>query len=255
MELEMASYARPKFVLYGASMTEFSFCHGGWGAALADLYCRKADIVLRGYRGWNTRRALEAVDKIFPKDAEDQPELVVVFFGANDAAFPMPSGRGQHVSLPEFEDNLCRIVAYLQGLSDKTRVILTTAPPIYEAARLKWARARYGEKGGKYVDRTNDRAGQYAAACRSAAQKMGAGNIDLWTSIQRQPGWQTACLSDGMHLSAQGSAVMLEELLKVLKDSPWQPSLHYDAMSEDLSEPSLAVHPSEENVEVARVLP
>lgn len=60
---------------------------------------------------------------------------------------------------------------------------------------------------------------------------------------------------DGMHLSAQGSAVMLEELLKVLKDSPWQPSLHYDAMSEDLSEPSLAVHPSEENVEVARVLP
>lgn len=41
MELEMASYARPKFVLYGASMTEFSFCHGGWGAALADLYCRK----------------------------------------------------------------------------------------------------------------------------------------------------------------------------------------------------------------------
>jgi len=37
----MAPHARPKFVLYGASMTEYSFCHGGWGAALADLYCRK----------------------------------------------------------------------------------------------------------------------------------------------------------------------------------------------------------------------
>lgn len=27
----------------------------------------QADIVLRGYRGWNTRRALDALDKIFPK--------------------------------------------------------------------------------------------------------------------------------------------------------------------------------------------
>ncbi|XP_024383653.1 GDSL esterase/lipase CPRD49 isoform X4 [Physcomitrium patens] len=133
----MAPYARPKFVLFGASMTEYSFCHGGWGAALANLYCRKADIVLRGYRGWNTRRALEVLDNFFPKDAENQPELVVVFFGANDGAFPMPSGRGQHVPLPEFEDNLCRISAHLQGLSDKTRVILTTAPPIYEPARLE----------------------------------------------------------------------------------------------------------------------
>ena len=37
----MAPHARPKFVLFGASMTEFSFCDGGWGAALANLYCRK----------------------------------------------------------------------------------------------------------------------------------------------------------------------------------------------------------------------
>jgi len=62
---------------------------------------------------------------------------------------------------------------------------------------------------------------------------------------------------DGMHLSSQGSAVMLEELIKVLKDAPWQPSLHYDAMPEDLSEPSIytTVHPSEEDVEAARVSP
>lgn len=215
----------------------------------------QADIVLRGYRGWNTRRALEVLDNFFPKDAENQPELVVVFFGANDGAFPMPSGRGQHVPLPEFEDNLCRISAHLQGLSDKTRVILTTAPPIYEPARLEAGRAKHGEKGAKYLDRTNERACQYAAACRRAAHRMGAGIIDLWTSIQRQPDWQTSCLTDGMHLSAQGSGVMLEELLKVLKDSPWQPSLHYDAMPEDLLGPHIYnfLHPCEEDVEEARV--
>lgn len=27
----------------------------------------KADIILRGYYGWNSTRALEVVDKVFPK--------------------------------------------------------------------------------------------------------------------------------------------------------------------------------------------
>jgi hypothetical protein len=60
-----------------------------------------------------------------------------------------------------------------------------------------------------------------------------------------------------MHLSAKGSAVMLEELLKVLKDAPWQPSLHYDAMPEDWSEPSgyNSIHPCLEDVQEARVSP
>ena len=59
-----------------------------------------------------------------------------------------------------------------------------------------------------------------------------------------------------MHLSAEGSAVMLEELLKVLKDAPWQPSLHYDAMPEDWSEPlGYSIHPSFEDVQEARVSP
>jgi hypothetical protein len=27
----------------------------------------QADIILRGYIGWNTRRALQVMDKVFPK--------------------------------------------------------------------------------------------------------------------------------------------------------------------------------------------
>ncbi|KAG0559772.1 hypothetical protein KC19_10G128100 [Ceratodon purpureus] len=189
--------------------------------------------------------------KIFPEDAEEQPDLVVVFFGANDAAFAMPSGQGQHVPLSEFEDNLCRIATYLQGLSDKTRVILTTPPPIYEAARLEYGRQKYGEQAANYLDRSNERAGKYAAACRSAAQKVGAGNIDLWTSIQQQPNWFTTCLTDGMHLSSKGSSVMLNELLNVLKYSSW--GLYFATMPEDFSEPSIYsyIHPSFEECDEA----
>ncbi|CAK9200895.1 unnamed protein product [Sphagnum jensenii] len=222
-------HARPLFVLYGASMTQFSFELGGWGAALADLYSRKADILLRGYSGWNTRRAIEALDTIFPKDASVQPALVVVFFGANDAAFPSPTGSGgQHVPIAEFQENLCHIAAHLQGLSEKTHVILTTAPPIHEESRCNWL-----------SDRTNERAGQYAAACRAAAKQMGAGVIDLWTSIQKHPNWQTECLSDGMHLAPEGSKVMLKELLQVLKDAPWEPSLHHTSLPNDFPLPHI----------------
>lgn len=53
---------------------------------------------------------------------------------------------------------------------------------------------KFGEENGKSSDRTNERAGQYAGACRAAAKQMGAGVIDLWTSIQKHPNWQTECL-------------------------------------------------------------
>ena len=34
---------------------------------LSHIDLTKADIVLRGYAGWNSRRALQNLDKIFPK--------------------------------------------------------------------------------------------------------------------------------------------------------------------------------------------
>lgn len=48
------------------------------------------------------------------QDHPVQPALVVVFFGANDASFPMPSGKGQHVPLQEFKENLKNIALYLK---------------------------------------------------------------------------------------------------------------------------------------------
>jgi hypothetical protein len=92
---------RPQIVLFGDSITEQSFRAGGWGAALADTYSRKvnstftillfltkisflfilfnykilfwfvcnvlkADIVNRGYGGYNTRWALFLLHHLFP---------------------------------------------------------------------------------------------------------------------------------------------------------------------------------------------
>ncbi|BBN07887.1 isoamyl acetate esterase [Marchantia polymorpha subsp. ruderalis] len=227
----MAGHQRPLFVLYGASMTQFSFELGGWGAALADLYQRKADILLRGFMGWNTRRALELMQEMFPKNLPTQPSLVVVFFGANDAAVPLKhfSEAGQAVPLEEFKENLKKIALYLKSLSDKTRVILTTAPPIHEEMRDKHCRRIMGERAVGKLDRTNENARKYAAACREAAGETGVGVVDLWTSIQQSsPNWGPECLTDGMHLSAGGSKIMFNELCRVIKEADWVPSLHHE---------------------------
>ncbi|KAH0730250.1 hypothetical protein KY289_001438 [Solanum tuberosum] len=47
-----------------------------------------ADVLLRGYFGWNSRRAIHVLVKVFPKDATVQPTLVIVYFGGNDSMGP-----------------------------------------------------------------------------------------------------------------------------------------------------------------------
>lgn len=244
----MARHTRPQFVLFGASLTEYAFQPGGWGASLADIYARKADILLRGYNGWNTRRALAVLDEFFPKDAPVQPHLVVVCFGANDAAYPLPSGRGQHVPIHEYKSNLQQICLHIKGLSSTTRVVVITPPPIYEDVRRAYARSRWGRLAGEYLDRTNEQAGMYSEVCVEVAKKLDCGTINLWELIQRSKNWETECLSDGMHLSPIGNQTLLEELLKVLRNANWVPSLYWENMTSDFSEPSIYdyVHPSQE---------
>ena len=53
---------RPRIVLFGDSITEQSFGEGGFGAALANRYRRHADVLLRGYSGYNSRDAVALRD-------------------------------------------------------------------------------------------------------------------------------------------------------------------------------------------------
>uniref|UniRef100_A0A803P176 SGNH hydrolase-type esterase domain-containing protein n=1 Tax=Cannabis sativa TaxID=3483 RepID=A0A803P176_CANSA len=112
----MVGTPRPQFVLFGSSIVQLSYSNGGWGAILSDIYARKADILLRGYYGWNSRRAVQVLDQVFPKDASVQPSLVVVYFGGNDSMGPHSSGLGPHVPLPEYKENMRKIAKHLQVL-------------------------------------------------------------------------------------------------------------------------------------------
>ncbi|CAN4118294.1 unnamed protein product [Withania somnifera] len=176
----MIGPTRPLFVLFGSSIVQLSYHLHGWGATLTGLYARKADISLRGYAGWNSRMALQVLDRVFPKDAEIKPSLVILYFGGNDSADPeFPSS--PHVPLDEYVENMRKIVLHIKSISEKTRLIMLSAPPVNEEQIVQF----YG---------------------------------------------------DGMHLTKEGSDIVVKKISKVLREAEWEPSLHWTKMADEFSD-------------------
>lgn len=82
---------RPAVLLFGDSLTERCFdAEGGWGAALAHRLARKADVLSRGFGGYNSRWAALALEEVLSQlaDARQRVLLATLWLGANDAALP-----------------------------------------------------------------------------------------------------------------------------------------------------------------------
>ena len=92
-----SSEAQPseaRIVLFGDSITQQAFGSHGFGTSLAERYQRRADVLNRGYSGYNTSWALELLPRL--RDTPGvETRLVTVFFGANDASLVEHNAR-QH---------------------------------------------------------------------------------------------------------------------------------------------------------------
>ncbi|KAL5742554.1 hypothetical protein ACOSP7_029286 [Xanthoceras sorbifolium] len=227
----MVGPERPQFVLFGSSIVQYSFSNQGWGAIIADLYARQADVLVRGYAGWNSRRAVQVLDQVFPKDAAVQPSLVIVYIGGNDSMRPHPSGLGPHVPLPEYIENMRKIALHLKSLSPKTRIIFLSTPPVNEQQIRERLSDLVADMG-----RTNEGCRIYSEACLELCRELDVKAIDLWTAMQQRDDWLTACFTDGIHLSSEGSKIVAEEILKVLREAEWQPSLHWKSLPAEFAD-------------------
>jgi lysophospholipase L1-like esterase len=80
---------KPMIVLLGDSITEFGAYDGGWQLRMTGAYTRKADVINRGFSGYNSRWGTFLVDEILTAlGGGARVKLCTVFFGANDAAGP-----------------------------------------------------------------------------------------------------------------------------------------------------------------------
>ncbi|KAG6758229.1 hypothetical protein POTOM_038567 [Populus tomentosa] len=192
-----------------------------------------ADILLRGYYGWNSRRAIQVLDQVFPKEAPVQPSLVIVYFGGNDSMGPHSSGLGPHVPLDEYIENMRKIAIHLKSLSDTSRIIFLSCPPVDETRVGSGLSGIFSE-----LIRTNELCQNYSNACIKLCQEMGVEVVDLFSAFQKRDDWTKACFTDGVHLSAEGSKIVVEEILKVLREAEWVPSLHWKSMPTEFSEDS-----------------
>lgn len=100
---------RKKVVMFGDSITQHGFSsEDGWVAGMADWWTCRIDVLNRGFSGYNTKWALKMVDSVV---ISERPDLVFVFFGANDAVDPSEM---QHVSLQTYRSNMIKIVTKLK---------------------------------------------------------------------------------------------------------------------------------------------
>ncbi|CAL1575086.1 unnamed protein product [Knipowitschia caucasica] len=202
----------PKVILFGDSITQFSFQPNGWGAEISDKLARKCDVLNRGLSGYNSRWARILLPRLLgPADsAQSHIAGVTIFFGANDAALKDENPK-QHVPLKEYSENLKEMTKTLAtaGVCAE-KVIFITPPPIHESAWRKECTAK-----GCALNRLNAVTGQYAQACVQAAAQCGVEVLDLWTLMQKGEDF-TEYLCDGLHLSQKGNQFVSRQLWRLL---------------------------------------
>jgi lysophospholipase L1-like esterase len=205
---------RPLVLLLGDSITQQSLEPYGWGAALAAAYARerRADVVNRGFSGYNSRLLRRIVPALLTQLGSplERVALVTLLIGSNDATRP---GDVQHVSVDEYTTNVYAILGAVCARLPNARVLLLTPPAVDEATYREFCtKAEKGDGGGRH----NDRLVPYVEAAKAAAAQHGATTIDLHAKCLATPSWQSRLLSDGLHLSGGGNKLVFELISEAL---------------------------------------
>ncbi|KAI5362255.1 Putative SGNH hydrolase-type esterase domain, SGNH hydrolase superfamily [Septoria linicola] len=232
-------YDTEQFLLFGDSITQHSFSQErgfAFGAALANEYVRRLDVINRGFSGYNTRQALEVLPHVIPPRSHSRVRFMTVWFGANDARLPdTPGEPQQHIPLDEYVDNTRAVLTHpdVRG-HEEVRIILITPPPVDERKGLASDQAG-NPNNGNVIRRRATVTRDYAAAIVKLGEEQGVQVLDLWSIMIRRAGGVVedpvpvgaiempqndvlqSFLYDGLHLSPEGYEVLFEETMALIK--------------------------------------
>lgn len=144
----------PKIMLFGDSLTQWSLnADRGWVQQLERRFLRRADVLNRGFAGWNSKWLAEYIPGLLENEvrllsaSEENPKKPPLLFatlliGCNDSGLANTSRHRYHVPLASFEENVRNSVLEILRYTDT--VILMATTPISEVAwneqMRSWAR-------------------------------------------------------------------------------------------------------------------
>ncbi|KAG6000792.1 hypothetical protein E4U21_005011 [Claviceps maximensis] len=229
-----ASY--PQLVLFGDSLLQQSVdLRDGFSlqGTLQSRFIRRLDVVNRGFSGWNTANAMRYLTEIFPEPTPSGPKLkyLVVLFGANDAALPLPTS-AQHVPIERYKENLTKIITHPHITHHNAKILLVVPPPVDEIKLAKLDVAN----GHASTRRKSAISAAYSEKAREVARENpGVVLIDLWKAVMDkaiamtpqdyrpggpwlgspengQQGGLDKLLPDGLHLSRDAYQLLYDEI-------------------------------------------
>jgi lysophospholipase L1-like esterase len=207
-----------KFLIFGDSITEFSYdplpqgsalTQFGFGGALQNTYTRRLDVIQRGLSGYNTDWALAILPKILEYEHTEQSQIKIatIFFGTNDAVF---QGM-QKVEIPQYVDNMRKMIQLLQDRGIKVIVI---GQGKHDKDNWNQRKPQDIEKG---ILRSNEHAMEYNRALDSLAQELKVAYVDLYAGFEQYEGNWRDLLIDGVHFTGEGYKVMFQLVLDQIK--------------------------------------
>ncbi|KAK9387720.1 SGNH hydrolase-type esterase domain-containing protein [Lipomyces mesembrius] len=216
-----------KVLLFGDSITQYAynqdigFC---FGPAMQNIYCRKFDVIQRGFGGYNSDHAVLMVDKIIEQETmpTSKIKLMVVFFGTNDSVVPEAP---QHVPITRYKDNLRTIVSSADQAG--ARIVIVGPGPFNHH---QWIIGR----GDRAFERTTLRAREYCDAAIELAKELNVAVVPMWYLIMADLGWKegdpvyglaelaaenplTSYLNDGLHYFDKAYRVEFNNVIKAIK--------------------------------------
>jgi len=200
---------RAAIVLFGDSLTQRSFELGGWGARLADRYCRQADVFCRGYGSYTTRWCRAMLGDMFPP--AEELILVLVLLGTNDSALE-DLAPTQYVPLTEYAENLSAIINRLRRRSKF--VVIVTPPCLHEGRRIAHQQSSYQNEASGFLERTDSSLSKYAVVAKEVANYRDVPCFDIF----RQTSIASVCegrdlFVDGVHFHKGGQEYFFQRII------------------------------------------
>eukprot|EP00512_Aurantiochytrium_limacinum_P013333 CAMPEP_0171582134 /NCGR_PEP_ID=MMETSP0961-20121227/10015_1 /TAXON_ID=87120 /ORGANISM="Aurantiochytrium limacinum, Strain ATCCMYA-1381" /LENGTH=868 /DNA_ID=CAMNT_0012139069 /DNA_START=9 /DNA_END=2615 /DNA_ORIENTATION=+ len=203
---------------------------GGWCNRLASVFTGRADVVVRGFSGYNSRWLRAGLGNLLeqlpPVKSGVDSELAIIWIGANDAVLST-TGAKQFVPLDEYCENLKAMVQMIKDKERQVKILVLTPPPVDEGMRLEHQRKKYGDKATGQLERTNANTKNYARLCvETFAEVDNVIVVDLFSTLYTCANL-TALLSDGLHFSPEGQKMVFTLVMKtVTKKLPqWVPAM------------------------------